>query len=269
MLWLAGMTYLQGDNLMAENKQEIKEIEPEYPWYDPFGFGEPSNKATIDAQRPINAKLRVKQMQENQAKLLAPKIDRKQQLNDESVDIALPMISKREVFLADAYADPVTGTPTVGTGFTYWNPQKAVKLGEKITKEKNDEMLKERLRKDLKYLETFPNYEKMNPHMRAALLSFKFNTGEGGAPWTVKSNETLIKALNSPNFAKEVPVAISLYNKAQNPKTKKREIVPGLVNRRKEESERWNTKYVDPKQAEEEAKAKAKADADAAAKIKK
>ncbi|NDB82262.1 MAG: hypothetical protein EB127_05915 [Alphaproteobacteria bacterium] len=29
---------------------ENKPVEPEYPWYDPFGLGEPSNKATIDAQ---------------------------------------------------------------------------------------------------------------------------------------------------------------------------------------------------------------------------
>jgi len=43
---------------MAENKPAEKQIEPEYEWYDPFGWGEPSNKATIDAQnaKPVQTK---------------------------------------------------------------------------------------------------------------------------------------------------------------------------------------------------------------------
>lgn len=231
---------------MAENKKVLTETsepdEPDYPWYDPIGiFVEPNNKATIDAQRVEIAKLKFRKMQESQAKLAAPKIDKTKQILDNAVNAAFPLISNREVFKEKAYPDTSTGTPTVGTGFTYWDPKTPVKLGEKITREKNDEMLKARLYKDLEYFKTLPNFSKMNPNQLAALLSFKFNTGEGGAPWNVKKNENLLKALNSPNFAKEVPAAIFAYNKAGS------KVNNGLINRRKEEVKKWFEIYNEPK----------------------
>lgn len=49
-----------------QNNNSLKPIEPEYEWYDIFGLGEPTNKATIDAR---NKEIAIA----NTRKLLAPK----------------------------------------------------------------------------------------------------------------------------------------------------------------------------------------------------
>ena len=224
--------------------------DPKYPWWDSFGlFSEPTNKATIDSYKKQEKflkeyRLGLENKPTTATPVAAPEIDKTKQIFDNAINFAFPLISNREVFKEEAYEDPITGTPTVGTGFTYWNPKTPVKLGETITRQKNDEMLKARLYKDLEYFKTLPNFSKMNPHQLAALLSFKFNTGEGGVRWNVIANENLLKALNSPNFAKEVPNAISAYNKAGG------KVSNGLINRRIEETEMWNNPYVEPKQEE-------------------
>lgn len=89
-----------------------------------------------------------------------------------ALDIAIKLITKWEGCKLEAYQDE-KGIWTIGIGTTgSW-----VKRGVKITQEKAEELLKERVNQDYEYLKKF--YLKLNDNQYAAILSFMYNVGRG------------------------------------------------------------------------------------------
>lgn len=121
------------------------------------------------------------------------------------------LIKKYESLRLNAYKCPA-GVWTIGWGHTA-----GVKAGDKITREKAEQLFTN----DLKIYENYVNRlgKNFNQHEFDALVSFCYNCGAG-------SLQTLVR--NRTN--KQIAEAILLYNKDVNKK-----IQPGLVTRRNEE----------------------------------
>jgi lysozyme len=101
----------------------------------------------------------------------------------------------------------------------------------------NTEQCRILLFQDLTPIETFLNSLKLQIIDQAhfdALGAFIFNIGISAF-----KRSTLLKELKLGNF-QNIPVQMKLWNKARNPKTKRLEILKGLVNRRKHEIDFWN-----------------------------
>ena len=129
----------------------------------------------------------------------------------------IDLIKKFEGCVLKAYKCPA-GVWTIGYGHT-----SGVKEGQKITKTKAEELLKE----DLKEFEGYVNNLKLtlNQNQFDALVSFTYNCGPGNLKKLVK-NRTL----------QQIADALPLYNKSAGV------VLNGLVRRRKEERELFLTK---------------------------
>ena len=123
--------------------------------------------------------------------------------------------------------------PTIGYGSTYYANDQKVKMGDKITKEQAEILLRKTVRDFEQNVNALLNTTPVNQNQFDALVSFAFNLGTGAL-----AKSTLLKLVKAnPN-----DVAISReFDKWVNAGGKK---VKGLVLRRKKEAELYFSKSV-------------------------
>lgn len=141
-------------------------------------------------------------------------------------------IKQWEALKLVAYLDPV-GIWTIGYGHTG-----DVKEGDVITKPQAERLLDDDISVVTRAIERYVKphiIEAMTQNQYDALVSFVFNVGAGAF-----QKSTLLKKLNNGDLD-AVPGELARWNKGYNPKTKRKEIVDGLVNRRKVEADLWTT----------------------------
>ena len=88
--------------------------------------------------------------------------------------ICLDLIKKWEGFRANAYLDPV-GIPTIGYGTIRYPDGSKVKMGEKITMKKADELIQWHVNKIASKIPAL----NVNQNQYDALVSFVYNVGIG------------------------------------------------------------------------------------------
>ena len=124
----------------------------------------------------------------------------------------------------EAYLDPI-GIPTIGVGLIRIHGR-SVRMGDVITAEESTEFLKEELQDFLDYVVWYKSVSKYdwNDNQIAALTSFVFNLGKGS-----------LKQLTADGTRSDETIAekMLLYVKAGG------RTLPGLVTRRKEESDHF------------------------------
>lgn len=147
--------------------------------------------------------------------------------------LAAQMIAAREGFESKAYNKD--GHWTIGYGNTRYSDGRLVQAGDTISKEDAMKHFTHHLENVVTpKLAKLPHWDKMSPHQQASLMSFSYNVGEGF--YGKKGFESITKALSHPDNWKDVPGALSKYNKSQG------KVLPGLTSRRKAEGELWSTK---------------------------
>jgi|688.fasta_scaffold14418_3 GH24 family phage-related lysozyme (muramidase) len=152
--------------------------------------------------------------------------------------LASQIIREREGFEPTAYNKD--GTWTVGLGTTRWSSGKPVKQGDTITREQAHKEHEHHIHNVVipKMEKTVPHWDKMNDHQKAAVISFSYNVGENFMK--NKNYEKIQDALSHPDNWNKVPGTMALYNKAHNPETGRKEVLRGLVTRRKMEGGLWS-----------------------------
>jgi len=147
--------------------------------------------------------------------------------------LAAQMIASREGFESKAYNKD--GHWTIGYGNTRYADGRLVQAGDTISKEDAMKHFSHHLENVVTpKLSKLPHWDKMSPHQQAALMSFSYNVGEGF--YGKKGFESITKSLSHQDNWKDVPGALSKYNKSQG------KVLPGLTTRRKAEGELWSTK---------------------------
>lgn len=143
---------------------------------------------------------------------------------EHNIEKAKEIIKEFENLRLQAYLCPA-GVWTIGWGHT-----KGVKPGMKITEREAEELLEQDMLEAAKALEDVVC--RLSIDQYNALVSFIFNIGT-----TKYRNSTLRKMVlanpENPKIAEE----IKKWKYATNPKTKKKEVLPGLVRRREKEAE--------------------------------
>jgi GH24 family phage-related lysozyme (muramidase) len=147
--------------------------------------------------------------------------------------IASELIAGKEGFESKAYNKD--GHWTIGYGNTRYSNGKAVQPGDTITRENAQKHFTHHLENVVSpKLAKLPHWGKMSPHQQAAMMSFSYNVGENF--YGTKGFETISSALSHPDNWKQVPAALTKYNKSEG------KVLPGLITRRKAEGELWSTK---------------------------
>lgn len=148
------------------------------------------------------------------------------------------MIREREGFRSQAYNKD--GHWTIGFGTTHYSTGKPVQPGDTISKEQASKEHEHHVQNVVvpNLQKTIPHWEKMNDHQKASVISFSYNVGEHF--YGNKNFESVTNALSHPDNWNKVPNAMAMYNKGLNVKTGKKEVLPGLVSRRKMEGELWS-----------------------------
>jgi lysozyme len=147
----------------------------------------------------------------------------------------LKLIKKYEGLRLNAYYDPLTGglPVTIGWGSTQRLNGSPFMIGDKITEEEAEQLLRQTiLKKFLPNLEKIPHWNSMNPNQQGALLSFAYNLGANF--YGDQNFSTITRVLKNREWNK-VSDALYLY---RNPGTKVEE---GLAKRRIEEGKLWET----------------------------
>jgi lysozyme len=136
----------------------------------------------------------------------------------------IALIKEFEGCLLNAYKCSA-GVPTIGYGATFYENGTKVKIGDKITQQRANELLVYHL--DLFADKVTPLIKKeLNENQFSALVSFAFNLGSGAL-----SKSTLLKKVNAnPNDA-SIGAEFLKWNKAGG------KVLAGLTRRRKAESE--------------------------------
>lgn len=137
---------------------------------------------------------------------------------------AIEIIKEFEKLYLEAYLCPA-GVWTIGWGHT-----KGVKQGMVITEEQAEELLEEDMQEAIRVVERL-NVD-LSDNQYNALVSFVFNIG-GSAFATSTIRRKILANPENPKIAEE----IKKWKYATNPKTKKKEVLPGLVRRREKEAE--------------------------------
>jgi lysozyme len=126
-----------------------------------------------------------------------------------------------------AYKD-VAGIPTIGWGSILYPDGRKVKMGEGITQEMADYMLK------FEVAEKCKGVVKIIPKLKQcqfdACVSLSYNIGLGGF-----GSSTALRLIKKNPNDPDIGRAIMMWDKAYNPKTKKKESFAGLVARRRSE----------------------------------
>ena len=123
--------------------------------------------------------------------------------------------------------------PTIGYGATYYLDGSKVKLGQTITRDQANQLLKDHLKEFEGSVIGLLNTTKVNQNQFDALVSFCFNLGVGNL---AKSQLLRIVKAN-PNDTK-IALEFAKWNRAGG------EVSRGLVRRRKKEAELYFTKIV-------------------------
>lgn len=125
------------------------------------------------------------------------------------------------------------GVPTIGYGATYYANDQKVKLGDKITQEAAEVLLRKTVRSFEQNVAALLNGVQVNSNQFDALVSFAFNLGTAAL-----AKSTLLKKVKAnPN---DVTI-IGEFEKWVNAGGKKSK---GLVTRRKKEAELYFSKSV-------------------------
>lgn len=144
-------------------------------------------------------------------------------------------ISKHEGLKTTAYYDEDGKVWTIGKGTTKYENGTPVKQGDKITKEKANQLMESYIEnKVIPTLEkTIPTWGELDRNQRDALVSFAYNVGPNF--YGKEGYETITKELSSVDTLERVSAALKLYNKS------KGKVLDGLTKRRKAEGDLWNS----------------------------
>ena len=144
-------------------------------------------------------------------------------------------ISKHEGLKTTAYYDEDGKVWTIGKGTTKYENGTPVKQGDKITKEKANQLMESYIEnKVIPTLEkTIPTWGELDRNQRDALVSFAYNVGPNF--YGKKGYETITKELSSVDTLERVSAALKLYNKSDG------KVLNGLIKRRKAEGDLWNS----------------------------
>lgn len=148
---------------------------------------------------------------------------KEQSFNKKEFKDLLQYLKSKEGFKSNVYLDS-GGVPTIGYGFT--DPE-IIKKGS-ITEEEATELLKKDIEhRRQKLSHQIKTWDQLSTNQQNALISYGFNVGVSN--WK-KTQPKLLNALNEGNFKHA-----SKYINAVKDKSGK--VLPGLVKRRKEEQE--------------------------------
>ena len=133
-----------------------------------------------------------------------------------------------------AYVDS-EGIPTIGTGATSYEDDSPVRLGDTITQDRSEKLLRFHLDRATNKLRDIEGYQMLTPNAQAAVDSFAFNAG----PNFIEQDDnfgTLNRAIRE-GSAQGVADALPLYDNGN---------TPGLVRRRQAERDLALTAAMDP-----------------------
>jgi len=144
------------------------------------------------------------------------------------------LISEYEGLKTTAYYDEDGKVWTIGKGTTKYEDGTPVKQGDKITKEKANQLMESYINNTvIPTLEkTIPTWGELDQNQRDALISFAYNVGPNF--YGAEDFETITKELSSVDTLERVSAALKLYNKS------KGKVLNGLIKRRKAEGDLWN-----------------------------
>ena len=125
------------------------------------------------------------------------------------------------------------GVPTIGYGATYYQDGTKVKLGQTITRDQANQLLKDHLKEFEGAVIGLLNATKVNQNQFDALVSFCFNLGAGN----LAKSQLLRFIKANPNDPK-IAAEFAKWNRAGG------EVSTGLVRRRKKEAQLYFTKIV-------------------------
>lgn len=142
----------------------------------------------------------------------------------------LDFIKKEEFFVPIYYLDKV-GVPTIGYGSTQYKDGSKPKPGDTISEpDAADLLLWAATTKSNAVAYAIRN--PLNENQQDSVISFFYNIGVSGF-----LASTVLKLINKDQNDPAIADAFMLWNKGTDPKTKKKIILPGLVNRRKREAD--------------------------------
>jgi lysozyme len=125
------------------------------------------------------------------------------------------------------------GVPTIGYGATFYHDGTKVKLGQTITRDQANQLLKDHVKQFEQSVIGLLNTTKVNQNQFDALVSFCFNLGAGN----LAKSQLLRFVKANPNDPK-IAAEFAKWNRAGG------EVSRGLVRRRKKEAELYFTKIV-------------------------
>lgn len=164
----------------------------------------------------------------------------------EALDMLVGFTKQKEGFRPVAEPDKdATGNPVVvgyGTTHNYSDTGKPIAIGDKVTKERAEELLKASYAKMTPHMEKIPGWDDMSAGQQAGIMSFAYNVGPGF--YGKKGFETITQKLKDKKWD-EVPEALSLYNKAGG------KVLKGLVTRRAAEAEMWKSGRIPSQQPQQ------------------
>jgi lysozyme len=118
------------------------------------------------------------------------------------------------------------GVPTIGYGATYYADGSKVKLGQTITRDQADQLLKDHLKEFEGSVLGLLNTTKVNQNQFDALVSFCFNLGAGNL-----AKSQLLRFVKANPKDPKIATEFAKWNRAGG------EVSRGLVRRRKKEAE--------------------------------
>jgi lysozyme len=118
------------------------------------------------------------------------------------------------------------GVATIGYGATYYADGSKVKLGQTITRDQADQLLKDHLKEFEDSLTGLLNKTKVNQNQFDALVSFCFNLGAGNL-----AKSQLLRFVKANPKDPKIAAEFAKWNRAGG------EVSRGLVRRRKKEAE--------------------------------
>ena len=144
-----------------------------------------------------------------------------------AIDILEELVRKFEGCKLKSYKCPA-GVWTIGYGHT-----EGVKSGDTWSQQYADAVLRQDCQKRLDMsLQASPSLKNATSGQQAAIADFIFNVGIGNY-----NTSTLKKNIDAGDFSTARRVSIHLWNKATDPKTKKKVVLKGLVKRRQAEAD--------------------------------
>ncbi len=149
--------------------------------------------------------------------------------SDEEIIKARKFIQGEEQFRSQAYKPTTNDVWTIGYGHTGKVDGKPITKGMKITIEKAEELYRKDFEAHIRPLKEIP--VELTSNQKIALASFSFNLG----PETLRKSQ-IISKIREHDFLGAAN-EFDKYVKQKNKKTGVKEILPGLVNRRKREKE--------------------------------